>query len=218
MPTPLTMKINLLDNEIAHINAPLAIGCILPLVISIFIIPMVEEQICRLRVLQVIAGLRLQIYWGVSLLWDILTYFIYSIIIVIIVACTNVGDFGIIENLMLLLLLFIYGLAALPITYVVSMYINRSIVRAFLVSVLFQSLTGLVLYIVYWDVANSNVIFFYGACLSPGFSLLDGISNIYIRCLEKRLCQTKCAAVKNCQPHNMHDMVPHCNCKYFPYS
>ncbi|XP_030245571.1 ATP-binding cassette sub-family A member 3 [Drosophila navojoa] len=211
MPTPLTMKINLLDNEIAHINAPLAVGCILPLVISIFIIPIVEEHICGLRVLQVIAGLRLQIYWGVNLLWDIFTYLIYSIIIVIIVACTNVGDFGIIENLMLLLLLFVYGLAALPITYVVSMYMNRSMVRAFLVSVLFQGLTGLVLYIVYWDVANSNVIFFYGACLSPGFSLLDGISNIYIRCLEKRLCQTKCAAVKNCQPHNMHEMVPRCN-------
>lgn len=212
MPTPLSMKINLLDNELAHINAPLAVGCILPLVVSIFIIPLAEEQICRLRVLQVIAGLRLQIYWGVNLLWDLFTYFIYTVIIVIIVACTNIGDFGMTENMLLLLLLTIYGLAALPITYVISMYVNRSVVRAFLVSVLFQSLTGLVLYIVYWDVAKSNIIFFYGACLSPGFSLLDGISNIYISCLEKRLCQTKCAALENCHIQNMHELVPHCDC------
>ncbi|EDW65658.1 phospholipid-transporting ATPase ABCA3 [Drosophila virilis] len=211
MPTPLSMKINLLDNEIAHINAPLAIGCILPLVVSVFIIPLVEEQISQMRILQLIAGLGLQVFWGVSLLWDFFTYFIYSVIIVIIVACTNIGDFGIYENLLLLLLITVYGLAALPITYVLSMYVNRSIVRAFLASVVFQSLTGLVLYIVYWDVANSNVIFFYGACMSPGFSLLDGISNIYIRCLEKRLCLTKCDALESCTPQNMHELVPRCD-------
>ncbi|EDW00475.1 GH12891 [Drosophila grimshawi] len=219
MATPLSMKINLMDNEIAHINAPLAIGCILPLIVSVFIIPLVEEQISQLRILQLLAGLQLQIYWGVNLFWDLFTYFIYAVIIVIIVVCTGIGDFGAYENVLLLLLITFYGFAALPITYVISMYMNKSIVRAFLASVLIQSLLGLVLYIVYWDVANSNVIFYYGACMSPGFALLDAISNIYIRRLEERLCQTKCAALEDCVPEKMHEIVPHCEFEsYFKWA
>ncbi|KAH8416825.1 hypothetical protein KR222_006445 [Zaprionus bogoriensis] len=210
MPTSLTMKINLLDNEIAHINAPLAIGCILPLTVSVFVLPLAEENITHLRILQIISGLGLNIYWGISFVWDFFTYCVYAVIIVIIVACTNIGEFGYLENLLLLLLITIFGLAAIPITYVISMYVRKSIVRAYLTSVLFHGITGLVLYIIYWDVANSNAVFFYGACILPGFALLDGISNIYIRCLEERLCTEKCSNIKDCNPGNMHEIVPHC--------
>lgn len=208
------MKINLLDNEIAHINAPLAIGCILPLTISVFILPLAQERICQIRILQVNSGLGLNIYWAICLFWDFLTFFIYAVIIVIIFACTNMGDFGPFENMLLLLLIAVYGLAALPITYVISIYVNKSIMKAFLASVLIHGITGLFIYIVYWDVANSNVVFFYGACMSPGFALLDGISNIYIRCLEERICRGKCSAMKGCTLQNMHELIQNCECKY----
>ncbi|KAH8261712.1 hypothetical protein KR044_002736, partial [Drosophila immigrans] len=227
MPTPLLMKINLIDNEVAHIVAPLAIGSVLPLAISIFILPLVEEQITHLRILQIIAGIGLDIYWGITLIWDYFTFIIYSVIVVIVVACTHIAHFGAYENILVFMLIAIYGLAALPITYVLSMYVNRSMIRAFLSSLILQFLTGLVLYILYWDVANSNVVFFYGACLSPGFSLLDGISNIYIRCLEEHHCVDKCAVLEKCTPANMHEIMPHCKCKsdfiyfciciYFPF-
>ncbi|XP_060661358.1 phospholipid-transporting ATPase ABCA3 isoform X1 [Drosophila nasuta] len=210
MPTSLMMKINLIDNEVAHIVAPLAIGCVLPLTVSMFILPMVEEQKTQIRGLQLIAGLGLDIYWGITLFWDYITYFVHAMIIVIVVACTFIGHFGGFENILLLLLIAVYGAAALPITYVLSMYVNKSMVRAFLASIMFHNLTGLVLYMLYWDVANSNVVFFYGACLSPGFALLDGISNIYIRCLEEQHCRAKCSTIENCTPENMHEMVPHC--------
>ncbi|ALC48534.1 CG1801, partial [Drosophila busckii] len=210
MPTALSMKISLLDNEIAHINAPLAVGCILPLTVSVFILPLVEEHFTHLRILQIIAGLGLEVYWGINLFWDLFTYFVYSIIIVIIMACTKMGGFGVYENMLVLLLMTVFGLAALPITYLISMYVNTSIVRAFLASVLFHAITGLVLFIIYWDVANSNLIFFYSACMLPGFALLDGIGNIYIQCLEIQLCQAKCNVVEHCRPNNMHEVVPHC--------
>lgn len=214
MPTSLAMKINLLDNEIAHINAPLAIGCILPLTISVFILPLAQERICQIRIIQVNSGLGLNIYWAISLFWDFLTFFVYAVIIVIIFASTNMGDFGPFENMLMLLLISVYGLAALPITYVISIYVNKSIMKAFLTSVLIHGITGLFIYIVYWDVANSNVVFFYGACMSPGFALLDGISNLYIRCLEERVCRGKCAGLEGCTIQNMHELVPNCECKY----
>lgn len=213
IPTSLAMKINLLDNEIAHINVPLAIGCILPLTISVFILPLAQERICHIRIIQVHSGLGLNMYWAMSLFWDFLTFFIYAVIIVIIFASTNIGDFGPFENMLMLLLISVYGLAALPITYVISIYVNKSIMKAFLASVLIHGITGLFIYIVYWDVANSNVVFFYGACMSPGFALLDGISNIYIRCLEERVCRGKCAGLEGCTTHNMHELVANCQCK-----
>ncbi|KAH8344779.1 hypothetical protein KR067_006857 [Drosophila pandora] len=210
MPTQLSMKINLLDNKIAHIQAPLVIGCILPLTISVFVIPLVEEEVFKLRFLQHMAGLGLKIFWGINLFWDLFTFFIYSIIIVVIMSLVGIGGFGFYENSLLVLLMTFFGLAALPITYLVAMYVKKSMMRAFLVSVLVHGASGIVLYIIYWDVANSNDIFFYGACLSPGFSLLDGISNIYTQSLEQELCRSKCEAHASCTPENMHEVVPHC--------
>ncbi|XP_017124914.1 phospholipid-transporting ATPase ABCA3 [Drosophila elegans] len=210
LPTQLSRKINLLDNKIAHIHAPLAIGCILPLTVSVFVIPLVEEEIYNVRFLQHMAGLGLKVFWGINLFWDWFTFFIYSIIIVVIMGLMGVGGFGFYENCVLVLLLSIYGLAALPLTYLVSMFVYKSIVRAFLVSVLLQGVSGLVLYIIYWDVANSNTIFFYGACMSPGFSLLDGVSNVYTQCLEQEICNAKCQAHASCTPENMHEVVPNC--------
>ncbi|XP_037724735.1 ATP-binding cassette sub-family A member 2 [Drosophila subpulchrella] len=210
LPTQLSRKINLLDNKIAHIHAPLTIGCILPLTVSVFVIPLVEEQIYNVRFLQHMAGLGLKVFWGVNLFWDWFTFFIYSVIIVVIMSLMGIGGFGFTENAILLLLLCIFGLAALPLTYLVSMFVNKSLVRAFLVSVLLQGVSGLVLYMIYWDVANSNTIFFYGACMSPGFSLLDGVSNVYTQRLEQEICNAKCQAHISCTKENMHEVVPNC--------
>ncbi|EDV47605.2 ATP-binding cassette sub-family A member 3 [Drosophila erecta] len=212
LPTQLSRKINVLDNKIAHIHVPLVVGCIIPLTVSVFVIPLVEEEICDVRFLQHMAGLGLKVFWGINLFWDWFTFFVYSIIIVVIMSLMGIGGFGFHENAILVLLLTIFGLAALPLTYLVSMYVNKSIIRAFLVSVLLQGVSGLVVYIIYWDVANSNKIFFYAACMSPGFSLLDGISNVYAQYLEQAICKDKCEALDTCTKENMDEEVP--NCKF----
>ncbi|KAH8409300.1 hypothetical protein KR009_012306 [Drosophila setifemur] len=219
MPTPLSMKINLVDNKLAHIHAPLAVGCILPLTVSVFVIPLVEEEIYSMRFMQHMAGLGLKIYWGINLFWDWFTFLIYSIIMVVIMGIMGIGGFPFYENCLVVLLMTVFGLAALPMTYLVAMYVSESMVRAFLVSVLVQGVSGLVLYIIYWDVANSNDIFFYSASLSPGFSMLDGISNLYTQSLELSLCRSKCDAHETCTQENMHEVVPHCRFDtYFKYT
>ncbi|XP_002133848.2 ATP-binding cassette sub-family A member 2 [Drosophila pseudoobscura] len=219
LPTQLSMKINLIDNKIAHMNAPLALGCILPLAVSVFIIPLVEEQVHQLRILQVIAGLGMPIYWGVNMFWDLFTYIIYSVIIVVIMAVMGIGGFGSYENFLILILMGLYGFAALTHTYVLSFYVNASRIRGFLASLLLHGITGIVLYILFWDVANSNDIFYYGACLFPGFSLLDGVSNIYTQCLEESLCEDKCQKTPSCTMENMAEMVPNCHFhSYFTWS
>ncbi|XP_043660615.1 phospholipid-transporting ATPase ABCA3 [Drosophila teissieri] len=212
LPTRLSRKINVLDNKIAHIHVPLVVGCIIPLTVSVFVIPLVEEEMYDVRFLQHMAGLGLKVFWGINLFWDWFNFFVYSIIIVVIMSLMGIGGFGFSENAILVLLLTIFGLAALPLTYLVSMFVNKSIIRAFLVSVLLQGTSGLVLYIIYWDVANSNTIFFYAACMSPGFSLLDGISTVYARYLEQEICVDKCEAHDSCTKENMKEVVP--NCKF----
>lgn len=214
MPTQLSKKINLLDNKIAHIHAPLAIGCILPLAVSVFIIPLVEERIYNFRYLEHMAGMGLRVYWGINLFWDWFTFCIYSIILVVIMRVMGIGGFGFYENMVIILMLAIFGLAALPITYLVSMFVNKTVIRAFLVSLILHCISGLVLYIIYWDVANSNTLFYYSAYLSPGFSLLDGISNIYTQSVEEALCKAKCQSYPGCTRENMHEVVPHCQCEF----
>ncbi|KAH8304374.1 hypothetical protein KR059_007590 [Drosophila kikkawai] len=215
MPTRLSKKINLLDNKIAHIHAPLAIGCIIPIIVSVFVISIVEEKIQNFRFLEHIAGLGLSAYWGINLFWDWFNFVVYSVIIVLIMAVFRIGEFGMVDNLVIILLLAFFGMAALPITYLVTMFVNSSIIRAFLVSMILQGTSGLVLYIIYWEVANSNMLFFYSACISPGFSLLDGISNIYTQSAEHRLCRDKCQNYAGCTRENMQEVVP--NCKFDTY-
>jgi len=214
LPTQLSQKINVLDNKIAHIHVPLVVGCIIPLTVSVFVIPLVEEEIYDVRFLQHMAGLGLKVFWGINLFWDWFTFFVYSVIIVVIMSLMGIGGFGFYENAIMVVLLTTFGLAALPLTYLVSMFVNKSIVRAFLVSVLLQGVSGLVLYIIYWDVANSNTIFFYAACMSPGFSLLDGVSNVYAQNLEQAICIDKCEATDSCTEENMNEVVPNCKCEY----
>ncbi|KAH8236950.1 hypothetical protein KR038_000867 [Drosophila bunnanda] len=215
MPTRLSKKINLLDNKIAHIHVPLAIGCIIPMTVSVFVISLMEEKIYNFRFMEHLAGMSLSVYWTINLFWDWFHFVIYSIIIVLIMAVFRIGGFGMFENMIIVLLLAFFGLAAVPITYLVTMFVNSSILRAYLVSLILQGMSGFVLYIIYWDVANSNSLFYYSACMSPGFSLLDGISNIYTQSVEHRLCRTKCLNYRGCTPKNMHEIVP--NCKFDTY-
>ncbi|KAH8390010.1 ABC transporter A family member 1 [Drosophila serrata] len=215
MPTRISKKINLLDNKIAHIHVPLAIGCIIPMTVSVFVISMMEEKIYNFRFMEHLAGMSLSVYWTINLFWDWFNFLIYSIIIVLIMAVFGIGGFGMFENLIIVMLLAFFGLAAIPITYLVTMFVNSSILRAYLVSMILQGMSGFVLYIIYWDVANSNSLFYHSACMSPGFSLLDGISNIYTQSVEHRLCRAKCLNYRGCTPKNMHEIVP--NCKFDTY-
>ncbi|KAH8252511.1 hypothetical protein KR032_000293 [Drosophila birchii] len=211
MPTRLSKKINLLDNKIAHIHVPLAVGCIIPMAVSVFVISMMEEKIHNFRFMEHLAGMSLSIYWCINLFWDWFNFIVYSVIILCIMSAFGIGDFGIMDNIIIFVLLAFFGLAALPITYLVTIFVSSSILRAFLVSVILQGISGFVLYIIYWDVANSNLLFYYSACMSPGFSLLDGISNIYTQSVEHKLCRTKCLNYRGCTPKNMHEIVPNCN-------
>ncbi|KAH8284773.1 hypothetical protein KR054_000927 [Drosophila jambulina] len=215
MPTRLSKKINLMDNKIAHIHVPLAIGCIIPMAISVFVISIMEEKINNFRFMEHIAGMSLSIYWAINLFWDWFNFLVYSVIIVIIMGVLGIGDLGMYENLVIIILLAFFGLAGLPMTYLVTMFVHASILRAFLVSMILQGISGFVLYIIYWDVANSNFLFYYSACMSPGFSLLDGVSNIYTQSVELKLCRTKCINYVGCTPKNMQDVVP--NCKFNTY-
>ncbi|XP_037937452.1 ATP-binding cassette sub-family A member 3-like [Teleopsis dalmanni] len=209
-PTPLKLRVGILEEEMAHMRLPLTVGLVMPLVIAAFILPLVDERCKNLLILQVMAGLPMKIYWGVTFLWDMGTFLAYNIIFIIVLAFTTFEGFTFLHKIITFCLLNIYGFPALFTIYLLSLIYHKTPTRAFLVAISLQLLTGICAYVFYWEVLRTNKIFFYIASIFPTFSLLDGISNIYISGKEVDYCQRRCEASNGCTEENKCDVIPQC--------
>ncbi|XP_075157087.1 phospholipid-transporting ATPase ABCA3 [Haematobia irritans] len=216
---PLHVKINLADNQISHLRLPLTIGIVMPITMSCFIIGLVEERYSNFLTLQRIAGLRMSMYWLIGILWDFGTFFAFSVIYFLVMVVSTIEGFGTTAKLLTLLLMNVYGISALCFIYLLSLFMPNSEYRAFLIAIVVQFTIGLCAYIFYWDVADNSKVFYYFLSLSPTFSLLDGISNIYTENKEQEYCRDRCQSVEGCGMDNMCSLIPNC-CEenYFKWS
>ncbi|XP_061396881.1 phospholipid-transporting ATPase ABCA3-like [Musca vetustissima] len=207
---PLHININLIDNQVSHLRLALTMGVIMPITMSCFIVGLVEERTNHLLTLQRIAGVKLSIYWLIGILWDFGTFFAFSIIYFLVMLVSTIEGFGTMAKLLILLLLNVHGLSALCFIYLLSLFMPRSRYRAFLIAIVVQLVLGLCTYVFYWDVAETSSTFYYLLSLSPTFSLLDGISNIYTENKEHEYCRERCQDIPGCYTENMCSLIPNC--------
>uniref|UniRef100_A0A1I8MJ80 ABC transporter domain-containing protein n=1 Tax=Musca domestica TaxID=7370 RepID=A0A1I8MJ80_MUSDO len=216
---PLHIKINLIDNQVSHLRLALTMGIIMPITMSCFVVGLVEERKNHILVLQRIAGVRLSMYWLVGILWDFGTFFAFSFIYFLVMLISTIEGFGTMAKLLTLLLLNVHGLSALCFIYLLSLFMPHSRYRAFLIAIVVQLVFGLCAYVFYWDVADNSSSFYYLLSLSPTFSLLDGISNIYTENKEHEYCRERCEDVPGCYAENMCFLIPNCCAdKFFKWS
>lgn len=140
-----------------------------------------------------------------------------------------------------LLLVNVHGISALCFIYLMSLFMPDSRYGSFLIAIIVQfivgkwnslillwfrrnkfinlnlhdAVVGLCAYVFYWDVADNSRIFYYLLSLSPTFSQLDGISNIYTENKEQEYCRERCRAISGCELENMCLLIPNCCGKCF---
>lgn len=97
MPPPLAFVLK--ENEFRHLRLPIVFGIIIPLTMSCFVIPLIEEYHYNLLLLQQMAGVNVYILWIVSIVWDMLTFLAFSIVYILVVTITTNQPFSFMEKL-----------------------------------------------------------------------------------------------------------------------
>lgn len=91
---PPSVLFTLSQNNDMHLRLPITIGVIIPLTMSCFIVPIVEEHHNNLVIMQRLAGVSVFIVWIVSVFWDMLTFLAFSVVYGFIIFITMIHDYS----------------------------------------------------------------------------------------------------------------------------
>lgn len=81
-----------------------------------------KERMCRSKLLQMVSGVRIITYWSVNFLWDMLTFQLTVIaLLVLFVVFNEKGWSSSVEMFRIYLILFFFSWGFLPTTYVLSL-------------------------------------------------------------------------------------------------
>ncbi|XP_037932196.1 ATP-binding cassette sub-family A member 5-like [Teleopsis dalmanni] len=211
LPMSLNTRVDLVGQEMLHIIVPLVIGLTMPLVLAFFTLPLVDERCKNVFILQIMAGVSLKIYWGITFICDMFTFFVYNIILTLVMIISTFKGFSLSHKMIMFGLINVYSFAGLFLVYLVSTICHKKVSRSVLVVTLLVLLTGIFSYVLYWEVFWVSDVYFYIASLFPTFSLLDGISNIYLTEKEINFCREECKASTGCiENETMCEIIPHC--------
>lgn len=100
---------------------PLAVITALGFVVAGFMLMLIEERSGNIKHLQLVCGLNKIVYWASTFAWDIIWYFAFVVLVIILFLVFEDPYFtGAVELPILVLLLVCYGLAATPWMYMWS--------------------------------------------------------------------------------------------------
>lgn len=99
MTVPLATRVNLIEYQVYFLRLPVTIGIIMPFTLSTFVIRRVEERGSHFYTLQKISGMKMYTFWILTFIWDMLTYFVYSLIFLLVMMFTTIEGFGLTPKL-----------------------------------------------------------------------------------------------------------------------
>lgn len=85
-----------------------------------------QEKECNAKFMQYASGVNMYIFWGVSILWDILSNVVTIIIIIFMLALSQQSEWKSFSDLAIVfLILFLYNFAMIPIMCVFSLFFTK---------------------------------------------------------------------------------------------
>ncbi|XP_030374323.1 ATP-binding cassette sub-family A member 3 [Scaptodrosophila lebanonensis] len=115
----LTMRLN----KGQRLGAEIAINLCLCMcfVTAFFVIPIINERTTRAKLLQYLTGVEVFVYWITHLIWDYAIFFATALLAMITIAAfREIGYSSFLDLGRYLVLLLVFGCAALPLSYVLS--------------------------------------------------------------------------------------------------
>ncbi|XP_070191694.1 phospholipid-transporting ATPase ABCA3-like [Littorina saxatilis] len=164
---------------------------------SSFVFFLVKEREVGAKHLQVVSGVGPGMFWLATLAWDYLNYMIPAIVMLVVFAAFDTAPYVEDHRLgLVLLVLMIYGWAALAFVYLVS-FLFKSAATAMVILIIFNIVTGLVTTITVFILAlpglglTSEAEFFNWLflVLFPNYCMAKSFMDIYTNYLNLDACQ-----------------------------
>lgn len=192
--------------------------------VSLFII---RERVTRAKLLQYVAGIRIPIFWITQFLWDYLLLIITSLLIILVIACfqqagyTTFSELG--KNFAILL---IFGLPAIPWTYLLTKYFDEPAAGFARISMI-NLIVGLIFFILVTvlaspiyndkDTADGLSWFF---MIFPHFSLAQSLNKLSTNIITHSVCDSMCDLIQKdgaCDLELICEKTPTCCGTYFVF-
>ncbi|XP_053951058.1 phospholipid-transporting ATPase ABCA3 [Anastrepha ludens] len=124
------------------------VGFCMCFVSAFYILFLIKERETRSKLLQFVGGVRVWTFWLTQLLWDLTTYTITALIVIITIACFQEEGYANFSDLIrYFLILFLFGFAVLPFTYLLS-FLFKEPATGFAQTSTINIFTGVALFVV----------------------------------------------------------------------
>ncbi|XP_023310224.1 ATP-binding cassette sub-family A member 3-like [Anoplophora glabripennis] len=188
----------------------LAIG--MAFVTSFYVLFIIKERISKSKHLQLVSGVNVLVFWLTSVLWDMLTFILISLLVITVYACFQEDGFKSGPQLGRVFLLFcMFGWAFLPLAYIAANFFHTA-AAGFTKMVIFNILTGVVAFLLTNNLKGIPSTTDIGDDLHevflifPHFCLAMGLIDVYEFQIQKELC-------KKCEVQFCHEGMKKGECK-----
>ncbi|KAL9700793.1 hypothetical protein quinque_004234 [Culex quinquefasciatus] len=184
---------------------------------ALYIMFYIRERTTRAKLLQMVSGVNVALFWAVSFVWDYLVFLVVCGFYLGTVAAIQQDGWSTAEQLVkVFLVLVLFGFAVIPTTYLFS-YLFDVPATGFVKMILFNVLSGTVFFtavtllkfegIDLKDVANALewVFMFF-----PNFVLSHSLNNLNRVASTEALCDRQCELIPFCTRELMCTLLPQC--------
>ncbi|KAL1517917.1 hypothetical protein ABEB36_001617 [Hypothenemus hampei] len=162
---------------------------------SFYVLFIVRERVCKSKHLQFVSGVKVMVFWFITLFWDFITYLITIVALLIALICfqedgfKSVGDLG-----RLFLILFYFGWSMLPMMYLAGFLFDIPS-TGYTRMTLFSIFTGCAAFLIVQvlstpdlDLEHVGKALHWIFLLIPHYSLGTGIRDTYTLYSYEKLC------------------------------
>ncbi|XP_032594289.1 phospholipid-transporting ATPase ABCA3 isoform X2 [Drosophila grimshawi] len=162
---------------------------------AIYILFLIKERESRAKLLQFVSGVKVCTFWLSQYIWDLATYAVTAVIVVVTIACfQEAGLSRFSELIRYLFLLLIFGCSVLPFTYIVAVFFKEPATGFARISII-NIFAGMALFIVvvvmsfeFFNTQDTAQLLSWIFRIFPHFSLAMGLNKAYINVATRSAC------------------------------
>lgn len=201
------------------LNIVLAIVFIMAYVPSSYVTFYIRERTSRVKLLQVVSGLKRELYWFVNFIWDLVAFKLSCLVILIMLFGYQVDGWSNPQPLAtLLFIFFIFAFATLPMIYLFSFWIsNPASGYSRVLLILGIGAIGLLLLrllLAYIEFNKLADLIGYGFMFIPTITLFLTLDKFNTYANYEATCKSICDLIPNCTMDHLCEIQPKCCSSY----
>lgn len=204
-------------------------GFVFSLAAAFYIMFPIKERATKSKLLQIVSGVNIVIYWLISFIWDYITFLVTALCYIITIALFQEegwSTFTELKRIFYLFCVFIY--AVIPVTYLFSFRFTvpstgfAKMSMTFILTGLFCFLTVFITGMEIFDLKDTSKALTWIFMVFPHFAFSHAFNNINMIQTTKQICKYQCKQMGNCEEEYIKKVIcilfPECCGKYSNYS